>query len=322
MSRLSPRTLGHATPRRRRPGPRAAALAAAALVLSACGGAAGAVDGVSVSGDFGDAPEVEVDGLDVEEAESAVLIEGDGEEITTEDAVRYRFLIAKGTDGETVSDNYRDNDPQRMIPEEQPDVIADAVEGATVGSRVLIAMPVRELLGDQGAPNVGLDADDDLVMVLDLVELAATPLSGPEGEKVDPPATAPTVVEEDDQVTGFDFSGAPSKPPGKLQVIPLVEGEGEKVEKGDQVTVDYLGAVWGNEEKSFDDSYSREPATFGLEEGRLIDGWVQGLEGVEVGSRVLLVIPPKLGYGAQGSGEDIPPDSTLVFVIDVLGTNL
>jgi peptidylprolyl isomerase len=158
--------------------------------------------------------------------------------------------------------------------------------------------------------------------VFDVIEQVQPPLDGPEGEPVDPPADAPAVVEEDGKVTGLDFTDAPAKPPKELQVIPLVEGEGAEVAEDDQLTVDYFGAVYG-ETKPFDDSFSRgEPTTFGLSKGSLIDGWVEGLQGVTVGSRVLLVIPPDQGYGKKGQPPAIPGGATLVFVIDVLGANL
>ena len=131
-------------------------------------------------------------------------------------------------------------------------------------------------------------------------------------------ALAPDVVENDGDVTGIDFSDAPSKAPKEFEVIPLIEGEGPKVKEGDSISVDYFGIVWGGKEP-FDESYSREPASFGLTKGGLIDGWVQGLDGVTVGSRVMLVIPSELGYGEQGSPPDIPGGATLVFVVDVLG---
>ena len=65
----------------------------------------------------------------------------------------------------------------------------------------------------------------------------------------------------------------------------------------------------------FDDSYSAgQPATFGL--NQVIPGWTQGLQGMQVGGRRLLVIPPDLGYGSTGQGS-IAPDETLVFVVDL-----
>jgi peptidylprolyl isomerase len=151
---------------------------------------------------------------------------------------------------------------------------------------------------------------------------AEKPLEQPEGTSVEPPADAPKVVGDEKEITALDFSDAPKSPPARFQSIPLIEGEGAKVETGQQVTVNYFGAVWGKGDKPFDSSFERgEPAQFPLAEGSLIDGWVKGLEGVPVGSRVMLIIPPELGYGAKGQGADIPGGSTLVFVIDVLAAS-
>jgi peptidylprolyl isomerase len=83
-----------------------------------------------------------------------------------------------------------------------------------------------------------------------------------------------------------------------------------------QVTVEYLGQVFPDG-AVFDESYSKkEPVTFGLDQ--VIPGWTQGLTGQRVGSRVILAIPSDLGYGEQGGGEDIPPDSDLMFVVDIV----
>jgi len=315
----------------------AACLSALLLTATACGSgddsgdgstdgttsrSSGSIDGLTVTGDFGKEPTVEVDGMDVDAAESEVLVEGDGQRLDDGSAALYRFVIANGDTGKNVASNYQDNDPQRMVVSDQPAAIKDAITGQRIGSRVAVAMPVEDLLGEQGAPQVGLEAGGDLVLVFDLLEAAQAPLDGPQGKEVKPPADAPTVVEKDGEVTGLDFSSAPANPPKKLQVIPLVNGDGTPVKEGDTVTVDYLGAVWGKGDQPFDQSYSSAPATFTLAEGSLIDGWVQGLQGVRAGSRVMLVVPPKLGYGAEGSGDQIPPDSTLVFVVDVLGVNL
>ena len=83
----------------------------------------------------------------------------------------------------------------------------------------------------------------------------------------------------------------------------------------DTVTVNYLGATY-QAKSPFDESFSGEPLTSAL--SGLIQGWSIGLTGVKVGSRVLLQIPPAFGYGAQGSGESIPGNATLWFLIDVV----
>lgn len=278
------------------------------------------VDGVTVTGDFGEKPTIEVDGLDVEEPVDGVVLEGDGAEVTEATKLDYRFHLVYGSNGEEVASNYAEPAAQQMDFADQAAAITDAVVGTTVGSRVVVALPVDDLVGEGQAEQFGLRADDDLVMVLDLLAESEQPLSGPEGEAVESPEDAPTVVESDGVVTGIDFSNAAPKPGGELQVITLIEGSGDAISEGDSVTVDYFGAVYG-EDKAFDESYSGDPASFTLAEGSLIEGWVKGLAGVTAGSRVMLIIPSEQGYGSQGTG-GIPPDSTLVFVIDVLGVNL
>ncbi len=316
---------------------RTVAVPAALLLISglaACGsddGAAadegadsGPITGLEVTGDFGTEATVKVDGFDVSEAESDVVIEGEGAEVTEDTELTYRFAVAKGTDGAEVLSNFTQPEPEVLVVAEQPPAIKDAIEGSTLGSRVVLAAPVTEVLGEQGAPQAGLAPEDDVVFVFDLIEEAPQPLSGPEGEAVDPPADAPTIVEEGGAITGLDFSGAPEEAPTELEVITLVEGEGEKLAEGDTMTVNYLGSKWGEGNEPFDNSYERgEPTEFPLTAGGLIDGWVEGLEGVAVGSRVMLVVPPELGYGEQGNPDiEVTGDDTLVFVIDVLGVNL
>ena len=316
-----------------------AAVPLAALVLSAttaCGddggdgatetaeersASADAIEGLSVTGDFGKEPKLAVDGLDVSESETGTIIAGDGEEVAEKDAIRFRFYAADGNNGQVIASNFNDPEPSQLSLD-QPGPFNEYIVGSHFGDRVAVALPVEDLIREGQQPPPGLKKKDDLVLVFDVIEQVQPPLEGPEGEPVDPPADAPTVVEEDGTVTGIDFTGAPAKPPKKLEVITLVEGEGEEVQEDDQLTVDYLGTVWG-EDEPFDDSYSRgEPTQFGLTKGGLIDGWVEGLQGVTVGSRVMLVIPSEQGYGKEGSPPKIPGGATLVFVIDVLGANL
>jgi len=305
----------------------ASVLALALTGVAACGSdssesateeSSDSISGLTVTGDFGEEPKIEVDGMDVSDVETAVAIEGDGSEMDAESAALYRFVIANGGTGETVASNYQDNAPQQLVMSQEAEVITESVEGESIGSRILLAMPVKELLGEQGAPQVGLGPDDDLVMVIDLIEEAEAPLTAPEGEEVEPPAWAPLVVEEDGNVTGIDFSDVDKEQPANFHAVPLIEGDGPAVKEGDSITVDYFGIVWGGD-KPFDESFSREPTSFTLAKGSLIDGWVQGLDGVKVGSRVMLVIPADLGYGEQGSPPDIPGGATLLFVVDVLG---
>ncbi|MFD7261950.1 FKBP-type peptidyl-prolyl cis-trans isomerase [Streptomyces sp. NPDC059874] len=107
-------------------------------------------------------------------------------------------------------------------------------------------------------------------------------------------------------------------PPKELKVVTVSEGKGPVLKKGDIAQVNYLGQVWDGKEP-FDQSFDRgQPFDVTIGAGAVIKGWDQGLEGQKVGSRVELVIPPDLGYGAQGSGEKIKPNATLVFVVDIV----
>jgi len=130
-------------------------------------------------------------------------------------------------------------------------------------------------------------------------ETTAAESSG--GEKTKPKVTVP--------------KGAPPK---KLEIEEIEEGSGAEAKSGDEVTVQYVGVDYKNG-KEFDSSWSRnEPFGFTLGAGEVIPGWDQGVEGMKVGGRRELIIPPSLAYGEAGAPPAIGPNETLVFVIDLL----
>ena len=112
----------------------------------------------------------------------------------------------------------------------------------------------------------------------------------------------------------------PSGPPPKTLVKKdLIVGTGAEAKSGDAVSVNYVGALYKNG-KVFDASWKRnEPFSFTLGKGQVIPGWEQGVVGMKVGGRRELIIPPSLGYGTKGSPPSIPPNETLIFVVDLLG---
>jgi peptidylprolyl isomerase len=107
-------------------------------------------------------------------------------------------------------------------------------------------------------------------------------------------------------------------PPKQLVVKELEEGTGAEAKAGDEVAVQYVGVNYKSG-KEFDSSWSRhEPFAFQLGVGQVIPGWDQGIEGMKVGGRRELIIPPELAYGEAGSPPAIGPNETLVFVVDLL----
>jgi len=111
-----------------------------------------------------------------------------------------------------------------------------------------------------------------------------------------------------------------SAAPTTLIIKDLIKGTGATAEEGDTVYVNYVGALYKNG-KVFDASWKDTPGkaiSFPLTTGSVIPGWVKGLQGMKVGGRRMLIIPPSEGYGKSGSGSAIPPNSTLIFIVDLL----
>jgi FKBP-type peptidyl-prolyl cis-trans isomerase len=135
------------------------------------------------------------------------------------------------------------------------------------------------------------------------------------GEDSAKPGAVPAVSWEDGKKPEID--AGVGDPPGKLKVKVLKEGDGRKIEKADFITAHYAGQTW--EGKGFDNSYQRKlPSGFPIGVGGVIDGWDKGLVGQTVGSRVELVIPPKMAYGDNPpQGSAIGKGDTLVFTIDI-----
>jgi peptidylprolyl isomerase len=313
-------------------------LVAALLLLTtaACGGSdtpkqakpkvdmGTAIKGLKVSGTFGTTPVATVDAaVKVTKPQTQVVTAGSGNLARAGKKAMFDFSILKGTDGSKVYSDLDAGTPQqRNLAEGQffkP--VINALVGKPQGSRVVLADTVQDLWGAAGAPQLKLAKTDTVLMVMDLLSVEPTKVvSAPEGKPVDAPATAPKVVESGGKVTGLDFSGAPKKAPSTLEVIPLVEGDGPVVKTGRLTTFNYYGAVWGAR-KPFDSSFTRgAPTPFGVGVNGLIPAWDKKIPGLKVGSRVLIIAPPADAYGSRAQ-QGIPANSTLTFVVDVLGVD-
>jgi len=294
--------------------------------LAACGDDSGGdddgtegsgLDSVTVEGDVGTSPEVTFDGqVSVSEVETETLITGEGDEVEEGDQVLTHLWIGNGFSQREALDTYKDKKPELLtVDDSVSKVFQTAMEGQTISSRVLVAAPAEDAFGEAGNPALEIANQDTVIFVIDLVSGV---LDGPQGTDKDAPDWTPEIVEKDGVPTGLDFKGTP-EPSDRLRIAPLVQGDGAKVEKGQTIVVDYLGQVYGGE-APFDASYSRgEPASFQIGTGNVIKGWDQALVGRAVGSRVMLSIPPELGYGNEGNKDaGIKGTDTLYFVVDIL----
>ena len=106
--------------------------------------------------------------------------------------------------------------------------------------------------------------------------------------------------------------------PADLVVEDIIEGDGREAKAGDTVSAHYVGVAHSTGEE-FDASWNRgAPLDFRLGVGMVIAGWDQGIEGMKVGGRRRLTIPPHLGYGDRGAGAAIKGGETLIFVVDLM----
>jgi len=281
------------------------------------------ISGLKVTGAAGSEPKVQVTSpVSVDKPQTQVVTAGNGNPVQAGQEALLNIYLANGKNGKKAAATWDNGAPVDVKMDESQlfKPVIDALVGKPQGSRVAIAAPVKSIYGPQGASQIGLKATDSVVFVVDIVSVPPKDvLDGPDGDKVDVPADAPQVVEKDGNVTGFDWSKAAKNPPKKLQVIPLVQGSGPPARAQSLVTFDYFGEVYGAD-KPFDESYTKQPVTFALGMSKLIQGWDKGLVGVKAGSRVMIIVPPDQGYGAQAQ-PNIPANSTLVFVVDILGVD-
>ena len=305
---------------------------ALATTLVACGSDSGsdssssdsssdALHGIEITGDVGKAPTVKWDGeLEVDKTDSTVVVEGDGAKVADGDQVVANIWIGNGTTQKQSYSTYDDGQTQSIpVSADLNPVFQDALLDQTVGSRTAVTTTAALAFGDSGNPQMDIGNKDTVLIIVDIMDVT-TVLDGPDGTDQPAPSWAPDLVTDGDAVTGLDFSGTP-KPDGKLKSAALIEGSGDAVEKGQTITVNYLGQVY-DAAAPFDESYSKTPASFAIGVGQVVPGWDKTLVGAKVGSRMILAIPPAEGYGDAGNEQaGIKGTDTLFFVVDILAAS-
>ena len=252
--------------------------------------------------------------------ERKVLTPGTGTAATAQDTVRLRAQIYNGTSGKLLDDGFAEGRDAEGYRLGRADLIAGFTEGllgATKGSRVAFTIPPAKGFGEQGNTQLGIAGTDTIVVVADIADVRRG-LTQVDGTQAASPAGLPTVAFPNGPTKEPTVTVPKSAAPTETKDATLIEGKGATVEKGQTISAQYHGVLW-RDGSVFDSSWQRGAAAdFPIGVGAVIPGWDKTLVGKKVGSRVLLVIPPKDGYGDAGSGDKIKGTDTLVFVVDIL----
>jgi FKBP-type peptidyl-prolyl cis-trans isomerase len=294
------------------------------LLTAACGGGKGSstsstpIPAVTAGAAFGEKPTVaKGSGNPPGSLVVKTLSQGNGPTVNKGDYVSVNYL-GQLWNSDQPFDNSFDTGQPLTIQAGAGQVIKgwdQGLSGQKAGSRIEMSIPPGLAYGAQGQPPT-IPANSTLVFVVDILNTtsnrAAKGAVQPQND-----ASLPKIgTNADGKAPSIDVPKTSA--PKNLVANYVIEGTGPAVKSSDTVLVQYKGVLWDGG-KQFDSSYDRgQPALFSL--SHVVPGYAQGLTGKKVGSRVLIVIPPKLGYGAQGQPPIVPANSTLVFSVDILGT--
>jgi FKBP-type peptidyl-prolyl cis-trans isomerase len=299
----------------------------AALALAGCGSSKSAASDpnatVHVSGSFGKAPNVTIPAQKAStKLAISTPIQGTGAVLASGDDVLANLAIYVWS-GKThkLLDSTFTSIPQILPAQVGLKGLATAVKGKKVGTRILAVVPPKFGYGTTGNTQLGVKGTDTTVWVIDLIK-TFSPTAGATGQHVsDGGGSLPTVKATTGTAPVVTIpKTAPSK---KLVVKTLIKGSGPKLIAGQTVVAQYV-AVNYRTKKVFNTTWPSSasagtPFSFTLGGTSVIPGFIKGLTGVPVGSRVMLVIPPAEGYGKTGqSSAGIKGTDTLVFVVDIL----
>ena len=303
-----------------------------AVALSGCTSAAPAPeatpgdssDAVVVKGDLGDEPRVEFPTpLAPDETQCTEVIAGEGERLQEGQQAMIGLAAYNGTTGEELElTGFGDED---AVPVAATDATLPGVRKAlsctAEGSRVAVVVPAEDGFGSEGNQALGVAPGDSLVFVIDVQRAFPARADGSPRPTRD---GFPAVVLAPNGRPGITVPK--NDPFTTTEIEVLKQGNGEVVEDGDSVVVQYTGVLW-EDGKVFDSSWETAeegnqrpgPRTFVMGEGgEVVPGFSDAVVGQNVGSQIGVVVPPDEGYVDQGTAQ-IPAGSTLFFVIDILG---
>ena len=275
---------------------------------------------VTVTGAFGSTPVVTIPKLKASNKLTVkTVILGTGATVSKTDSMAANFVLYfwDGT-GSTLKANTFTQNPT-MIGGTMLSGLETALIGQKIGSRVLAVIPPADGYGTSGNSQLGITGSTTLVFVIDLIKSYANTASASGTQESSGGGSLPTVSAHPGSAPTITIPS--NTPPSTLVTKTLIKGTGPKLVKGQFVVAQYTGYIWRTK-KVFDSSWSTgAPFGFVMDASpeQVISGWDSGLVGQTVGSRVMLVIPPKEGYGTSGQSQaGINGTDTLVFVVDII----
>lgn len=307
-----------------------AAFASIAVLLAGCQSAPGdppgergcvpvvageASDSVQVRSGESDTPVAEFEApLDVHSTQRTVIEPGEGRLAESDSLVTFSYAAFNGSTGEPI-DTVGYESPYAQVPLNGTSLLAGLEKSllcASAGSRIAAVIPPVDAFGDEGNEAYGISASDSVVLVIDVVAVGADRATGERQAVMDSLPRVVVAATGEPQVTI-----PPNAPPTTYSATVLKLGDGEPVADGATVTVEYRGIEWSSG-RTFDSSWYQDRLVR-MPTSSFFKPVGDAIVGQTVGSQVLVIIPPKFGYGEEGNRElGIEADDTMVFVVDIL----
>ncbi|MDO5534917.1 MAG: FKBP-type peptidyl-prolyl cis-trans isomerase [Propionibacteriaceae bacterium] len=270
------------------------------------------IDAITVAGEPGSAPEVTIPTpFAVDETRTRTLVEGQADVPVAEadSLVEVHYVGVNARTGEVFDTSWEDGTPRMFQLDQVVPGFTKGLTGTKAGQRILIVMPGTDGYDASGGnPNAGIQVGDSLAFVVDVVTVAAQQATG----VAETPELPVTLGEADGKPTVTIDSA--STPPAELLVAPVIRGAQRPVAAGEQIMVKYRAWSWKTGEL-VEDKFDN-PVAGNLDD--TIEAWKQGLVGQPLGSRLVLVAPPSLGYDKPSQNPPIEAGDTVVYVIDLL----
>lgn len=268
---------------------------------------------IIAKGAFGSEPAVDFPTpITTKTTQKTELIAGKGAPLQAGQPILFEASLLNGTDGAMIDKTgYNGTKNLLTLGQATLSALSHGLECSQVGARVAITSSVKE-----GGATGGTSADGGAGSVVFVADIMKAFPAKADGAPQVPQSGMPAVVLAPSGAPGITIPNETA--PKTLKLSVLQAGSGAKVANGDTVVVNYTGVLW-HDSSVFDSTWKKgQAAMFQLTTGSVIPGFQKGIVGYKVGSQVLLVVPPKDGYGQAGSGL-VPANATLVFVVDILG---